>query len=116
MLSKQNRLKKKEVENVLKKGKAYRGFFLILKYCGTDPKEFSRFAALVPMKVSKKAAQRNRIKRLIRENLRKRLPRIKDGFDGIFMAMPPSLEKDYWEIGEEIEQVLRKAKLVNPKQ
>ena len=112
MLPKQNRLKKKEVESVFKKGRTYQGDFLILKFCETGAKEFSRFAAVVPMKVSKKAVERNRIKRLVRENLRKRLPQIKPGFDGIFMAMQPSLEKDYWETGEEIEQVLQKAGLV----
>ena len=129
MLPKKNRLKKKEVEDVFKKGRAYRGDFLLLKLVdrshfvprrfkasmnlGCEPASIeSRFAAIVPMKVSKKAVKRNRIKRLIRENLRKKLPRIKDGFDGIFMALPDSLEKNYWEIGKEVEQVLQKAKLI----
>ena len=128
MLPKQNRLNKKKLEDVFKRGKAYRGDFLILKLIDRSqftPRRFrasinlgnepalieSRFAAIVPMKVSKKAAERNRIKRLLREKLRKRLPQIKNGFDGSFMAMPSSLEKNYWEIGTEVDKLLLLAKL-----
>ena len=88
VLPKENRLSKKEVELVLKKGRTYRGFFLILKYwknkLSSEDKRLSRFAVIVPLKVSKKATKRNRIKRLIRENLRKRLSQIRPGFDVVF--------------------------------
>ncbi|MCD6094486.1 ribonuclease P protein component [bacterium] len=111
MLPKENRLSKKEVELVLKKGRTYRGFFLILKYwknkLSSEDKRLSRFAVIVPQKVSKKATKRNRIKRLIRENLRKRLSQIKFGFDVVFMATPEILNKNYWQIGKEVERLLR---------
>lgn len=40
----------------------------------TGGRSFSRFSIVVPVKIEKRASGRNRMKRLIRESLRKMLP------------------------------------------
>jgi ribonuclease P protein component len=108
VLPKENRLSKKEIRQVFKRGKVIYGDLFLLKVC-LNSLNLSRFSIIVPKKVAKKATQRNRIKRLARESLRKKLPKIKPGFDGVFIATSKILEKDYWEIDEEIEKLLNKA-------
>lgn len=106
MLPRKNRLNKKEVENVFKKGKKFVGKFLILKIEKKEKRAYSSFSAIVPIKVSKKSTDRNKIKRKIRESLREKLPQIKPGFQGIFISMPEILDKKFKEIDEEIKNLL----------
>lgn len=111
MLSRKNRLNKKEVESVFKKGRKFVGIFLILKTEKEEEKSCSSFSAIVPVKVSKKSADRNKIKRRIRESLRKKLPQIKPGIKGIFIAMPEILNKSFKEIDEEVNKLLAMSKV-----
>ncbi len=46
----------------------------------------SRFAVVVPMSVDKRAAVRNRVRRLVRESVRLALPVITSGYDGVFFV------------------------------
>lgn len=110
MLPKQNRLSQKEIKQIFKKNKTFQGETLILKIM-PNSLPLPRFSVIVPIKVSKKSTKRNKIKRQIREILRKKLPQIKPGFDGIFIANSKILEKNYWEIDEEIEKLLNKAEI-----
>ena len=55
-----------------------------------------------------KAVTRNRIRRLIKENL-KDIPDLKDGYDIIFIGRIPSSESDYKEIGKSIRYLFRKS-------
>lgn len=111
MLPKENRLSKKETNKVFKKGKKIFGDFLVLRIV-PNSLNLSRFTVVVPKKNFKKATQRNKIKRLIRESLRKKLLRIKKGFDGIFIATSLTLNKDYQEIEKEVEKLLRFANIL----
>ena len=75
-LPKKNRLKKKkDFEEVFKKGKAVRGNFLFVRYL-KNSLQFPRFAFVVSSKVSKKAVARNRIRRLLSETVRVKLKNI----------------------------------------
>jgi ribonuclease P protein component len=56
-----------------------------------------------------KAARRNRVKRLMREAVRHRLPTIRRGQDLVFIARPPSAEASYHEIAEAVSYLLRKS-------
>lgn len=108
MLPQKYRLKSKEIERVFKKGRIYRGVFLLLKLKRNNLK-VSRFAFVVPMSLSKKAPKRNRLRRQLQEILRKKLSFLKIGFDGILIALPGALEKNYKEIEKEIDKLLRLA-------
>mgnify|MGYP005839157797 CR=1 FL=1 len=111
MLPKKNRLNKKEVESVFRKGKKITGNFLILKLKKEEKKTFSSFSVIVPVRISKKSTERNKIKRKIREVLRKKLPKIKIGFSGIFIALPNVVDKNFKEIEDEINKLITISKI-----
>lgn len=110
MIGKQYRINKQETEKIFRQGKIFRGSFLLLRV-KKNSLRCSRFTAIVPMKVSKKAVIRNRFKRCIREILRKEILLIKKGWDIIFLALPSILEKNYSDMENEMKQVLQKAGL-----
>jgi len=112
MLPKENRLtKKKDFEEVFKRGSGFREDFLFLKVLERDTEEI-RFGFIVSQKISKKATLRNKIKRRLREVARLKLKEIKGGVDGIFMALPGLEEKDFFETKETIDRLFKKAKIL----
>lgn len=116
MLPKEFRLKnKKEIDQLFKDGKAVRNSFLFLKYKENNL-ENSRFAFSIGLKYSKKATERNNVKRILREALRPFIGSIKPGFDGAFFlsnGLAPSKKKiSLEEARNAIEGVLKKANLI----
>jgi len=105
VLNKVYRLKKREVEKLFKKGRTYRGKILILKI-KRNKLPFSRWSFIVPLRVSKRAIERNRLRRRLTEVFREKIKIVKPGFDGIILAHPTALEKNYQEINEEIDKLL----------
>ena len=111
MLAKQYRLKKnKDFKLTFKKGEALDGKFLFLKL-GINNLEISRFGFVIGKKISRKSTVRNKIKRRLREVIKKRLDNIKPGFDVIIVAKEEVVDKDYAKIKEELEGLLKKAGL-----
>ncbi len=114
MLPKQNRLKKKtDFEMIFKDGKGYKEAFLFLKTKSNDL-ELSRFGFAVGIKISKKAVVRNKIKRWLREAIRKNLSEVKKGFDIVVGASPGIEDKDFHDIKRAVDKLLKRAKLLNP--
>lgn len=112
MLSKQYRLQKdKDFELVFKKGRIVSNEFIFLKFVKNNL-VVSRFGFIISKKISKNATVRNRIKRRLREIIRKKLDNIKSGFDIIVVVKPKIVDKDYLEIREGVEGLLRKAGLL----
>lgn len=112
MLKKKYRLRKtKDFERVYKKGKGAKVGFLAIKFTENNL-ENSRFGIIVSRKVANKATRRNKIKRRIREAIRKHLEEIKPGYDIIIFAQPSIIEKNFWEIQECLLKNLKKAKLL----
>ncbi|MFC1598415.1 ribonuclease P protein component [Patescibacteria group bacterium] len=88
MLQKQYRLtKNKEFEIVASKGKAVYSPVLLIKNTGNNY-QYSRFGIIVSNKVSKKASQRNLIKRRIREIIKQEFDKIEKGKDIVIIASP----------------------------
>lgn len=86
MLPKASRLtEKKDFENVRQKGKFIRTNLFTVS-CLINNKEESRFGFIVSKKVSMKAIQRNRIKRMLRETVRLHVDEIKKGMDFVIVA------------------------------
>lgn len=79
MLKKIHRLNKsKDIKQTSMRG---RGFFnpnFVLKYSASSV-ELPRFTIIASTKVSKKAVVRNKLKRVLREAIRTRLPKFKPG-------------------------------------
>ena len=112
MLSQANRLKKdREFKRVHKEGKFFGSHFLALKIAPNNLKD-TRFGIIVGTKVSKKAVDRNKAKRRLREAIRQQLPQIKPGFDVVLMVKPEITSKDYQEIVKTVFGLLKKSRLL----
>lgn len=106
MLAKENRLKnKKDFERVFKKGKGFKSSFLVLKMASNNL-EISRFGFIVSLKISKKAAVRNKIRRRLSEAIRLNLGDIKKGVDVVLIALPGIENKEFTEIQEVIKKFI----------
>ncbi|MCP6719293.1 MAG: ribonuclease P protein component [Patescibacteria group bacterium] len=113
MLADKNRLrKKKDIEKVLRKGKSFKQDFLILKVNRGELKQV-RFGFVVSKKVSKKAVIRNKIKRRLREIMKSKIDELKKGLDIILIVLPKTETKDFLEIKEVVEKLLKKSKILN---
>ncbi len=112
MLPEKNRIKKrKDFEEIFKKGDAFFGRFFILKIKkGLFP--FSRFAFVFPIKKEKRAVERNKYKRAFREVLREILPLLKENIDGLFIIKKSVKGKKYKEIKKDIKEVFKKKALI----
>lgn len=95
MLPIQNRLKKdKDFKRVCRQGKPIFFENTALRYAKNNL-SYTRIGILVSKKFFRKATQRNRAKRILRETMRQYLNRLKPGFDIVVF-----LRKN-WEFGKE---------------
>ncbi len=86
MLKKENRLgKTSEIQKILSKGKGVFNPFFTIKFLPSSNEK--KFTVVVSVKVFKKAVARNRLKRIVREYLRKNLKALKNG-SYIIIARP----------------------------
>lgn len=104
MLPKKNKLKKKtDFKKVFDKGKYYGSSFISLKALKNDL-EYSRFGVIVGSKISKKAVERNKIKRRIENSIKE----TKKNIDIVIMVKPEILKKTYKEIKEQLLSLIEK--------
>ena len=112
MLVKENRLKnKRDFDIVFKEGKGYKEDFLFLKARNNNLK-FSRFGIVVGKKVSNKAVVRNKIKRRLREILKRKIDKIEKGVDIILITLPGIEKQEFKDLERKIEKILKKAELI----
>ncbi len=112
MLPQDSRLQnEKDIERVYKKGKSFKEDFLILKVVKSNLAK-SRFVFIISRKVSKKAVARNKIKRRLREIIKKQTKRIAPGFDILVIARSEIVEKSFLEIEKILIKLLKRAKLI----
>jgi ribonuclease P protein component len=104
------RLRGKEFEEVLKKGKGFRVNGLVLKLILKE--RGKKFGFLISKKVLKKAVQRNKLKRRLREILRERVENIREGVRAVFIALGGIEEKEFFELKEIFEKILKKSKIL----
>jgi ribonuclease P protein component len=107
---KKYRLRGREFEEVLKKGKGFRVNGLVLKLILKE--KGKKFGFLISKKILKKAVQRNKVKRRLREILRERVEDIKDGVRIVFVALKGLEEKEFLELKEIFEKILKKSKIL----
>lgn len=109
MLPRDARLtKKNEFEKVKQNGEILQSplFGLVFITQRTGP---TRFGIVVSTKISKKAIQRNRAKRIMREILRETLARISPGFDVVFLAKKKIIQATKKEMEDQTKTLLEKA-------
>ncbi len=113
MLPLKHRLKKKkDFEKVLKEGSFFRTNHLFLKIKKNEI-NISRIGFIISKKKIKKAVERNRVKRKLREIIRFYLSKIKPGYDMVFGVMSEAEGKEYQELEKTVIQILKKAKITN---
>jgi len=112
MLYAQNRLtKRKDIERVHKTGRSFFVRDLGIRIAKNNL-ELSRFAVVASTKVSKKAVDRNKLKRRLREIMRKEiLPKVKIGFDGILSTRKGLIELSFDELRNSTIELFKKAKI-----
>ena len=98
--------KDSDFKNIYRKGKSLATKTLVFYFIKNDL-GYTRVGYSISKKVGK-AVTRNRIRRLIKENL-KDIPDLKDGYDIIFIGRIPSSDSDYKEIGKSIRYLFRKS-------
>ncbi len=90
-----NRIKKKsDIDTLFRDKKSLRGDFLSLKVI-PNTLSIPRFFISVSLKVSKKAVERNRLKRIITEFIQSRKDYIKKGLDVGIIIQKSAREEDF---------------------
>lgn len=113
MLKTANRLtKKKDFDRVFKQGASSYNEVVGCKQVDNNTKN-SRFGIIVSLKVSKKAVERNKIKRRIREIIKSELDKIQDGKDFVIVVLPKITEKNFGEIKKSIVKNFEKLGVYN---
>lgn len=115
MLKKEHRLSgNKQIKEVFDKGEIKQSpLFGFLYLVLTVERQVSavegqvKFGIVVSKKISKKAVERNRIRRKIYKGVAEMLPKIRKGFKGVFLVKKAILESSDGEIRKEIETCLK---------
>ncbi|MCD4704975.1 ribonuclease P protein component [bacterium] len=112
MIAKKFRLKsRKDFDQILKSKNKFYSQNLVLKFSKNDL-DLSRFSVVVSKKISKKAVDRNLIRRRVYEIIRLNMDKIKKGWDLIIFSKKAVLNLDYSEIEKELFYILKKANLL----
>ncbi len=111
MLPRKARLRRnRDFDSVYKRGKCYPGKDLILHVLATDP-ENQKFGFSISKKVSKRAVDRNRLKRQLSHVVREELKYLQKGVDVIFVVRKNLLNLSFSDLKFVVKSLLEKAKL-----
>jgi ribonuclease P protein component len=111
MLAQKNRLSKKaDFELVFQDGnKIYNQYFNFrFRKNGLD---YCRFAIIVSNKISKKATERNKIKRRLKAVIKGELPKFKQNFNVIITVLPQLKELEFTDLSKALLNLLKKSKI-----
>ncbi|HBL39968.1 TPA: ribonuclease P protein component [Candidatus Uhrbacteria bacterium] len=112
MLPKEHRLRRdRDFDRVFKEGEKTFVSPYSVRFVGNHL-ALSRFAVVVGSRVSKKAVERNRVRRQVREIIRLLLPEISPGKDVSVSVQPQAKALPYKKLEEALERALKKAKLL----
>lgn len=99
---------KKDFDLVFKRGKVFHSPFLSIRILKTNSDK-KRFSVLVSKKVSSKATERNKIKRLLREAIKKNSELFPTGSDSVLYAQQKSIDLSLNEAIKIIQNILKKS-------
>lgn len=106
MLPKENRLKKKkDFDRVFSRGKALSTLLFLVRSVVNDL-EVPRFGFILSKKVSNKAVVRNRIRRVVRGAVEKKIDKEMKGIDVIFTVKSTVINRTAVEIRAEVNRIL----------
>lgn len=108
MLKRNNRIfSRKEFEEVKVAGYLYRGGLISGLILKKNDKE-KRFGIIVSKKISKKAVERNKVRRLVYLAVRENMEKFSEGLRVIFLVRPEIINKKYEEVGAEMLNLVQK--------
>ncbi len=108
MLPRENRLTKKDdFENVRQNGRFITSKNFTVSFLNKKNKEESRFGFIVSKKISTRAVDRNKIKRVLREIVRKNLDLVKKGTDFVIIPKPGVLHTNHGKLEVELIKCLQ---------
>ena len=111
MLARELRVKKRQdFDSVYKKGKSYSCKYLKVYVLSTDL-PIQRFGFSISKKVSKRAVDRNKLKRQISFIIREELHSLKSNIDLVFVLRSSILDLPFAEMKSNINNLLEKANL-----
>jgi len=99
----------RDFDNIFKNGRSASLGGLVLKYLPNN-RSFSRLAVIVSQKVAKKSTKRNLLRRRLKEIVKKHLTDLR-GWDIILITKAELIQKDFNQLTEAVEKILKKAKL-----
>ena len=99
--------KKKDFDLIFKKGKSIKQGFLLLKFI-LNHLPYNRFAIVISKKVSKSAVKRNKIRRVLKELIKKQSVDLEKNIDGVLIVLPGFIY-DKKEMGDVVE-IFKKVK------
>lgn len=102
--------KKKDFDRVFKTGRSCFDKILGLKIAANEQKRF-RLGIIISSKVSKKAVERNLLKRRLKEIVNKELAEFPAGYDLILIALPGACEKTFAEMKQSVGWLLGRLKV-----
>ena len=111
MLPPKNRIDKKLFPEFIKKAKIFSSENLNLKVTGNCPKDRA-FAFVASLKVSKKAAERNKLKRRARAITYPLLKEINPGLCAAVFFKPSIIGKKYAAMKDELISLYKKAQII----
>lgn len=107
MLAKENRLTARaDFENLRQNGKFLTTPYFSFSFIKRETHLPSRFGFIVSKKISKSAVVRNRVKRILREIVRKNINSVKEGWDAVFLVKSRILNGDVAKIEVEVKKCL----------
>lgn len=111
MLAQNNRLSKKaDFEQVFKSGNKVYNQYLNLRF-KENGLIYCRFAIIVSNKISKKATERNKIRRRLKAVISVNLSNFKQNYDIIITVLPALKPLDFPEVKEILLNLLKKSKI-----
>jgi ribonuclease P protein component len=109
----QHRLtQERDFQKVRRRGKSFFSPYFRLSYHQNQLAR-SRYAVAVGIRVSKKATERNRLKRRVREAVRVRLGSLKPGYDIVFSLRPAAMDATGAQMRLAVHEALRKSQLTS---
>ncbi len=104
MLAKKHRINKEIFEKIIKRGKIFSSDHFYVKTLPLPGKN-SVFTFVVSSKVSKKAVERNKIKRRARHIIKKMMPKVENGLGMIFFFKKGAEKMVFSELEKEINDI-----------
>lgn len=110
MLPSSKKLSTKDVLDIMKNGRIAHSQFFVLRWVTTE--EHTRFAVIIPKKIIKTAAGRNKIKRPIYNIIQEVYPKVISGLKVALFIKVPTVTATLDELESDIKAVFLKNKFI----